>query len=335
MLRKLTAICFTIALLLPLGVYAQDELYLGGDSIGIEAQYDGVMISGTYAFQMDGSLYDPKDHGIKIGDIITSVNNVPIHAMEDLYTQLSNYQNERNEITLGIQREGQNIEVPLYTIYNTEEKTFQSGLYIKDKISGVGTMTFYDPAHQTFGALGHEIMDSDLKKIADIHQGSIYPAQVTSITRAQEHVAGEKHATIQYEEEIAKIRSNTIIGIYGTYSKINQNDPRKLPWATQAEMHTGKASIYTVLDGEAIQAYEIEITKLHKQSSPNVKGIEFIVTDPALLSQTNGIIQGMSGSPIVQDDHIIGAITHVVTSDPIQGYGVYIEWMLEEANKNS
>lgn len=335
MLRKLAAICFTVLLLTPLAVYAQDELYLGGDSIGIEAQYDGVMISGTYAFRMDGVLYDPKDHGIEIGDIIVSLNNVPVRSMEDLYTQLSAYQNERNEIPVGIRRQGGLIQTMLVTVYNTQERTFQSGLYIKDKITGVGTMTFYDPANQTYGALGHEIMDSDLKEIADIHQGTIYPAQVTSITRAQEHVAGEKHATIQYEDEIALIHANTIIGIYGTYSKINQSDPIKLPWAKQSQMHTGKAYIYTVLDGDQIQAYEIEITKLHKQSSADVKGIEFTVVDPALLAATNGIIQGMSGSPIVQDDKIIGAITHVVTSDPIQGYGVYIEWMLEEANKSA
>ncbi len=335
MAKKWVALCFTLFLFLPITAFAQDELYLGGDSIGIEAEYDGVMISGTYAIQVDGTMYDPKDHDIRIGDIIQAVNGVPIHSMQELYAQLSSYQESRNQVTLTIKRSDQQLDVPLLTLYHHKDQTFQSGLYIKDKISGVGTMTFYDPNHHSFGALGHEIMDSDMKQIADIHQGTIYPAEVTSITRAQAHVAGEKHAIIDYERPLAAIHSNTVIGIYGTYTHINQTNPIKMPWAMQSEMHTGKAYIYTVLNGSEIEAYEIEITKLHHQSSADVKGIEFIVTDPNLISQSNGIVQGMSGSPIVQDGKIIGAITHVVTSDPINGYGVYIEWMLAEANKNN
>jgi len=318
---------------MPINVKAEDELYLGGDSIGIEVRYEGVMISGTYAIPIGNELYDPKDHGIEIGDRIIAVNDERITSMSDLYTVLSHYQEPQNTLQLTIMRNNQAIRVDLLTQYNKAQQNFQSGLYIKDKITGVGTLTFYDPSHQTFGALGHEIMDSDLKEIADIHQGTIYPAEVTSITKAQEHIAGEKHATIDYEQPIGEITQNSTIGIYGTYSNTLQPKTQKLPWAKQDEIHTGEATIYTVLNGKEIQPFSIKITKLHKQNDMDMKGIEFTITDEALLKETSGVIQGMSGSPIVQNGKIIGAITHVITSNPHKGYGVYIEWMLKKANQ--
>ncbi len=334
MFRKFAAIGVVLSLLFPIAVKASDEVYLGGDSIGIEVAYDGVMVSGTYAIKVNGELYDPKDHGIAIGDIIIAVNGTPITSMKELYQEVSKFQQPINEVPLTLNRKGTEVSMNLTTLYSSSEQMFQSGLYIKDNITGVGTLTFYDPSNHTFGALGHEIMDSDLKTIADVHKGNIYPAEVTSITRAQDQVPGEKHANIDFETKIGEIKENSNLGIYGTYSSIAQDHPQLMPWATQDEVHEGSAQIYTVLNGSQIQSYEITITKLHHQNSMDVKGIEFVVNDPKLLEQTNGIIQGMSGSPIVQDGKLIGAITHVITSDPISGYGVYIEWMLEKAEQN-
>lgn len=333
MFRKLLPIVLAASLFAPIAVKAEDELYLGGDSIGIEVQYDGVIISGTYAIPTENGYYDPKDHGIEIGDRIIAVNDQKIGSMNDLYVALSGYQNPQNKLQFTIVRNQKTIKVDMLTQYNQKQKNFQSGLYIKDKITGVGTLTFYDPAHKTFGALGHEIMDSDLKEIADVHQGSIYPATVTSITKAQDHIAGEKNATISYQQRIGEVTQNTPIGIYGHYEQVNQSDIKKMQWASQDEIHTGQATIYTVLNGNEIKPYQIKITKLHKQKQIDMKGIEFTITDEALIRECNGVIQGMSGSPIVQDGKIIGAVTHVITSDPHKGYGVYIEWMLEQANK--
>lgn len=333
MFKKLLPLALVFALASPIAVKAEDELYLGGDSIGIEVRYDGVVISGTYAIQTSDGLYDPKDNGIEVGDRIVAVDNQKISTMNDLYVALSAYQQPQNQIKLSVVRNHKTIQVDIITRYNQAQKNFQSGLYIKDKITGVGTLTFYDPAHKTFGALGHEIMDSDLKEIADVSQGSIYPATVTSITKAQENLAGEKHATIFYDKEIAEVSQNTPIGIYGTYDELINENAKKLEWATQDEIHTGEAEIYTVLNGDEVKPYKIKITKLHKQKDIDRKGIEFTITDEALLKQTNGVIQGMSGSPIVQDGKIIGAITHVITSNPHKGYGVYIEWMLKQANR--
>ncbi len=329
---KIVAVFLAAFLAFPICVHAADELYLGGDSVGIEVRYDGVMVTGTYAIQIDGALYDPKDHGISNGDMIVSVNDVSVSTLEELHQQLMKYKNDTNQIPVTIKHGDQTRSETLLTKYSNVDHTFQSGLYVKDKITGVGTLTFYDPVHETFGALGHEIYDSDQQQIADIHDGTLYASDVTSFTPAQKNIAGEKHAKILYDEIIGSIDKNTKIGIYGTYDTIKQ-DIRKLPWAKQEEIHTGTAEIYTVLDNKTIESYSINITKLHPQSEMDMKGIEFEVDDERLLSKTNGIIQGMSGSPIVQDGKIVGAITHVITSKPINGYGVYIEWMLKEANE--
>lgn len=332
MKKKLYAWLCCLCLLYPGTIMAAEELYVGGNSVGIEVAYDGVMITGTYAIDIDGTMYDPGKHDIKIGDIIESINQVAIHDMKELYQEVAKFTKEVNDVPIHIKRGDEPLDVTLKTLYHESDHTFQSGLYVKDKITGVGTMTFYDPLHKTFGALGHEIMDTDLKEIAQISTGTIYNANVTSIVKAQPDIAGEKHASIDYETPIGDIDRNTKIGIYGHYDTTPSS--LLLPAASVDEVHTGPAQMYTALHGEEVQTFDIEITAAHKQDKSSIKGIEFRVSDPALLAAANGIVQGMSGSPIVQDGKIIGAITHVITSQPTTGYGVYIEWMLDEANKN-
>lgn len=333
MRKYIVGIICSLCCLMPISVLASEELIIGGNSIGIEVQYDGVMISGTYSYKLaNGELYDPLDSGIASGDILQEVNGIAIHNMSDLYTEVSKYQNEENNLPIVVKRKEETLQLSLRTIYDRKQQNFKSGLYIKDKIIGVGTLTYYDPANQSFGALGHEILDSDMKELAEISSGSIYHSTVTSITKAQKNVAGEKNAAIDYEQVEGTIQKNTDIGIYGTYENMPE-EVMKLEWAEQSQVHTGAAQIYTVLQGDKIEAFDIEITKLHTQTEVSVKGIEFQIVDPSLLEQTNGIIQGMSGSPIIQDGKIIGAVTHVITSHPSDGYGVYIEWMLDQSKQ--
>lgn len=332
MLKKISALIFSFFLLFPVAAFAADELIIGGDSIGIEVNYDGVMITGTYTLHTNDSLYDPATD-FKKGDIITAVNSVPITSLDGLYKEVNRFQQPQNDIPVTVIRNNQTIESTLKTIFDESTNSYKSGLYVKDKIVGVGTLTYYDPSNQTYGALGHEIMDTDLKEIADVDDGNVYNAKVTSISKAQEQIAGEKHAEIDFSNTIGDIQKNTNIGIYGHLNQMNGQ--MKLPWAKKEEVVVGPAEIYTVLQGNEIEKFAIEITALHDQSTKSVKGIEFKVTDPVLLQRTNGVIQGMSGSPIIQNGKIVGAITHVITSDPIQGYGVYIEWMLEESSSLS
>lgn len=330
--KKISILLCTLMLFYPITCYADDTIYLGGDSIGIEVDYDGILISGTYPFQVHGKTFDPSS-SIQPKDIIKEVNGVRVHTLDELYAELNKFQNEINEVPLTIERNASQVQVSLTTIFDSSQKSFKSGLYVKDKIVGVGTLTYYDPSNQTYGALGHEIMDSDIKEIADVHHGNLYPASVISIQKAQNNIPGEKHAQINFQQSFANVLSNTSIGIYGQYTNILR-DVTAMPWANHNEVATGDAVIYTVLKGNEIEAFNIRITKVNKQDSGSVKGIEFEIHDERLASLTNGIVQGMSGSPIVQNGKIIGAVTHVVTSHPLNGYGVYIEWMLQESRKN-
>lgn len=329
MRKRITVFLLCLFCIAPLPIHAADDLILGGDSIGIQIDYDGVMVTGTYAFRINEKGYNPSNQ-LQAKDVIQEVNGVRVHSIQELFQQINTYQKEVNQIPVKILRDNNVQNVTLTTVYDASSKAYKSGLYVKDKIAGVGTMTYYDPSTQTYGALGHEIYDADVKEIAQVPSGTIYPANVESIQKAQPNAAGEKHATINYQEELGNVQVNTPIGIYGTYEKLPAH-VTSLPWAKREEIKLGRAYLYTVITQDKVEAFEINITKLNAQSESNVKGIEFNVTDERLKTLTNGIVQGMSGSPIVQDGKIIGAVTHVVTSNPLNGYGVYIEWMLDKS----
>lgn len=328
MFKKWIVFLLLSLLLFPISTYAKEDLYLGGDSIGIVVNYDGVLVSGTYQIEKDGKFYNPSNQDILKGDMIVKVGNNDVHSLEDLYASLNNYQKDINEIDVTLVRGTQSIHKSLISIYDKKNETFQCGLYVKDSIAGVGTMTYYNPSNMEYGALGHEIQDVDLKEKAKIDYGTIYEASVHDIVKSQNGVIGEKHANINYNEVIGNVKENKDIGIYGNYQKL-PNKITSLPWTKQDKVHLGDAQIYTVLSNQDIKAYKIKITKLNIQNESEIKGIEYEVIDPELLKKSGGIIQGMSGSPIVQDEHIIGAVSHVITSNAIKGYGVYIEWMMK------
>ena len=318
MKRGLYVLCAVLLCLCPISVQAQDELILGGNSVGIEIDYEGVYVSGTY--QISASI-DPADTFCP-GDIITALDHRPVSDLQSFYAILRTHQKSVNTIDVTIQREGQTIDTTMQSVYDDERHTVTCGLYIKESMSGVGTMTYYDPTTKRYGALGHAIeqVDSEI-------QGELYDAQIVSFTKAQPSNAGAKQANIAYDEAIGTIDQNTPIGIYGAYTALPETTTQ-LEWATVDEVTLGEAEIYTVLDGDRIESYTIEITALHPSTQDHMKGIAFEVSDDALIAASGGIIQGMSGSPIVQNGKIIGAVTHVVTDAPTQGYGVFIEYML-------
>lgn len=319
-------VCILCSAMCLFGTLYAKELIPGGESVGIQVAYDGVLISGTYTFQAGKETIDPSQ-SVHVNDMITHVMGVRIQNLHDLGNEFNKYQQERNELELTVIRNGQPLSVSLTTTY--VNGAVKSGLYVKDKITGVGTISYYDPDTGRYGALGHEIMDSDTQMIAEVHDGSIYPAYVDAIQKAKKNVPGEKQATIDFSTVIGSVDKNSIYGIYGIYDMHPEKEA--LPVGDHTQVHTGEATIMTVLHGEEVKLYQIEITKVHKQNHKDVKGIELKITDEALKQETNGIIQGMSGSPILQDGKIIGALTHVITGDPIYGYGVFVDWMLDES----
>lgn len=298
-----------------------DYIYAGGENIGIQLKSKGIIVSGFYKVN---NKYIASDAGLKIGDRIIKINDTIVNESSDIKDIL----NESNgNITIEYIRGNNtlkaNINIP------KEENEYKTGIYVKDSISGIGTLTYIDPNTKLFGALGHEILESSTKEIFEISKGNIFSSNVTSIEPSINGSPGEKNATIDYDNIKGNISKNTIKGIFGSYNNLESKNLYKVADANQIKK--GEAKILTVLDGDVIKEYKINITKISKNSS--TKNILFEITDEELLSKTNGIIQGMSGSPIIQGDYIIGAVTHVVVNDPHKGYGIFITTMLEEAEK--
>lgn len=307
----------------PIALYAI-SLIPGGDSIGIKLDYQGVIITGGYKIKMANDVYDPLAHDFNVGDKIIAINGQKVESIE----QLSNYikTNDSNHIyDLTIKRNEQLLHRNLHVFF--ENQQFSTGLYVKDSINGVGTLTYYNPLNNSFGALGHAMSDSKSNQNSLIQNGNIYESKVTGIKKATNSASGNKIAEIS-NVEIGSINSHNQFGIYGTYN-YDVTNRKMMETASINEVKLGKAYFLTVLNGNKIQSSQIEITKLNPQDSAKEKGIEFIVTDQDVIKKANGIVQGMSGSPIIQNNKIIGCITHVSGSNPIVGYGLYIDWMLE------
>ena len=308
-------------------LFAKD-VYLGGNSIGIELKKKGVIISGTYDIIIDNKIYNPKDDGIKIGDVIVQSNNQKVLNSKDFIKSLMDSDNTLN---LKLKRNNNYINKSIKIINNNT--SYKTGLYIKDKVLGVGTLTYYDPETNNYGALGHEIIDSDTKEIFDDFNGSIIGSNVEGYKKSVDGTPGEKIATLDNDEYLGNIELNTQYGIYGEYKDKYNIDNKLISTASINEIHTGEAQIATVLNGTNIEYFDINIIKLEKQKEISTKGITFEIIDNDLLSKTNGIIQGMSGSPIIQDNKLIGAVTHVITNDVRKGYGIYIDFMLSFSNQ--
>ena len=307
----------------PLSVFAySSKVILGGETIGIDIESNGVMVIGFY--KIDGK-YHKSD--LVEGDVITKIEDTSISSIEDLTNALENYIGEEEiEVTYLRGEKEKTTNISLFL----ENGVYKTGLYVKDGITGIGTLTFIDPATNTYGALGHEVLESNTSKIVEVKTGTIFRNSITSIDESSNGNPGSKNAKFYYGTTYGDIDKNTKFGIYGTYTDEYDED-KLIEVATPEEVKVGSATIYTVLEDETVEAFEIEITKINENSE--IKNISFEITDPVLLEETGGVVQGMSGSPIVQNGKLIGAVTHVVTDNVTTGYGLFITTMLEESEK--
>ena len=312
-----------ILLISPLSVFAySSEVILGGETIGIDIHSNGVMIIGFY--KIDGKYH--KSDLIE-GDIITKVGDTKITSIEDLTKALESYINSDSiEITYLRGNKEKKAEIELFL----ENGVYKTGLYVKDGITGIGTISFIDPETNTYGALGHEVLESNTGKIVEVKTGSIFKNEITSIDASEDGSPGSKNAKFYYGTVYGDIDKNTKFGIYGTY-EAEYDESKLIEIAEPDEVKIGNATIYTVLEDETVEEFEIEITKINENSE--IKNISFEITDERLLDETGGVVQGMSGSPIVQNGKLIGAVTHVVTDNVTNGYGLFITTMLEESEK--
>ncbi|WP_371932044.1 SpoIVB peptidase [Mesobacillus subterraneus] len=307
----------------------------GGQSIGVKLNTVGVLVVGHHQVQADAGRVSPGEKaGIRKGDIITEINGQQIEKMADVVPFVKQAGEDGKPLDVVIKRENEKIKTQLQPEKDVNENTYKLGLYIRDSAAGIGTMTFYHPQSKKYGALGHVISDMDTKKPIVVGDGQIVRSTVTSIEKGDKGNPGEKLARFSSDREvIGNIRRNSPFGIFGELNKDISNGifDKPLPIALSHQVKEGPAKILTVVNNDEVNLFDIEIVSTIPQKFPATKGMVIKVTDPELLEKTGGIVQGMSGSPIIQEDKLVGAVTHVFVNDPTSGYGVHIEWMLNEA----
>lgn len=324
MLKKLIITLLLALTIIPTNTLAySNEIIASGENIGISLNSKGVLIVGTY--EINGTNIADKA-GLKKGDIIQSINNEKIDNIEEMASKIN--ENADNPLTIKYMRNGKEKETTL-NLYKDENGIYKTGLYVKDSVTGIGTLTFIDPNTKKFGALGHEIEEQTTGQILEIKDGKIFKTTVTGIIPSTDGTPGEKKAEYNPENTEGTVNENTTQGIFGTYNGEITNQ-KKYKVATPNEVKTGNAKIMTVLNGDDIKEYNVKINQIIDLKSNN-KNFVFEITDNELKNKTGGIIQGMSGSPIIQGENIVGAVTHVVVDNPLKGYGIFITNMLEEA----
>ena len=324
MMKKLKILLFSL-LLLPLNVLAYSNYIIpGGETLGIEINSDGIMVIGFY--QINGK-YNKGNPNIKSGDYIIKINDKDVTTVDELTKEIEdNVSDGYVEVTY---KRNNKIKTSKLELIKDDE-IYKTGLYVKDSITGIGTLSYIDPETKVFGALGHEIIENNTSQIVEIKSGVIFKNYITSIDKSSNGVPGSKNAKFYYDTTYGKILKNTNVGIYGIYESALPNK-ELYEVATKDEVTIGPATIYTVLEGEKVAEFSISITAINENA--NIKNISFVIDDAKLLSYTGGVVQGMSGSPIIQNGKIIGAVTHVVIDNPTTGYGIFITTMLEEGEK--
>ncbi|GLO66527.1 MULTISPECIES: SpoIVB peptidase [Oceanobacillus] len=308
----------------------------GGQSIGVQLETKGVLVVGHHLVNGNKGDISPGEKAkINVGDVIVKINGEQIKEMNDIKSYVEEAGKSKKMMDVTVKRGKDTIDTKLEPVLDEKEKQYKIGLYIRDSAAGIGTMTFYDPVSGKYGALGHVISDMDTKKPIEIEDGSIVHSSVTSIEKGDNGIPGEKQARFEEaDHRIGSIKRNTDYGIFGVLEKEIDHEKynKPFPVALSHEVEEGPAKILTVINGEEIEEFDIEIVSSVPQNNPSTKGMVIQITDPKLLKETGGIVQGMSGSPIIQNGKVIGAVTHVFVNDPTSGYGVHIEWMLQDAD---
>jgi stage IV sporulation protein B len=310
----------------------------GGQSIGVKLNTKGVLVVGHHLIQTREGKKSPGEiAGIKVGDMIMNINGKPIEKMNDVAPFIQDSGKTGAALQIVVLREGKTFETKLTPLKNKDEESYRIGLYIRDSAAGIGTMTFIHQNTMKYGALGHVITDNDTKKPIQVQNGQIMRSTVTSIQKGSDGDPGEKLARFAPDSEvIGNIVTNSSFGIFGELRTTIPNGVMDdaLPIALSHQVKEGPAKILTVINQDKVEPFDVEVVTAIPQKFPATKGMVIKITDKRLLEHTGGIVQGMSGSPIIQDGKLIGAVTHVFVNDPTSGYGVHIEWMLNEAGIN-
>ena len=326
------SVTFSLLGLIPLhetkvNVVGERTLIPGGQAVGVALRTQGVLVVSRTA---RGDAKTP----LRTGDVILSVEGEAVESAAALSERIN--QLSRDTTSLCVLRGGREVTLAVATPVDQTDGKRRLGVWVRDSTAGVGTLSYMEPQSGAYGALGHAIVDADTGETLTVQEGALMRATVVGVTRAQSGKAGELRGSFLKEgEQIGTLAVNGAYGIYGTLDGMPEGllYPQGLPVGSRSAVHTGAASILSTVDEEGPKEYAIEIVRCFAQNEPSQKGMIIRVTDERLLQKTGGIVQGMSGSPILQDGRIIGAVTHVYLNDSTQGYGMYIEWMLEQSDR--
>lgn len=321
-----------------MSVVSERVLVPGGQSVGIKMDVKGVLIVGLEEIETENQIVSPGyDAGIQIGDMIISINGIPVYYAQDV-ADIINGRNEQNissPLLVKILRKEEEMNVEVLPVKDKNTKKYKVGLWVKEKIAGIGTLTFYDPKTNSFAALGHGIYETKTGTLLDAGEGQLLKTEVKSIKEGEEGKPGEIRGIFYGgENPLGDVLKNSKFGIYskGTdLSIFKESKPMVLGYPSQVK--EGDAYILTTINGNKVESFDIKITKVNRQAKADSKSMEIKVTDDRLLQYCGGIVQGMSGSPIIQNNRIVGAVTHVFINNPTRGYGIFAEWMVDECEK--
>lgn len=304
----------------------QRELIVpGGTPFGIKMFTKGVMVVGMSDFYHQNNMINPsKEAGIKVGDIIISINGKEINSNDDMLTTV----NESVDQTLNIvySRKGVVNTTKVTAQLNDMDQKYKIGMWVRDSSAGIGTMTFFDPQTKLFAGLGHAVCDVDTGQIMPLQSGEIVPVNITGYVKGESGYPGELKGKFTTDVPMGNLYMNNQMGVYGTITSA-PNNKQAIPLALKHEIKEGAAKILTTLDGSTPEYYDIIIEKINYSDASPTKNMVIKIIDPRLLEKTGGIVQGMSGSPIIQNDMLVGAVTHVFVNDPTKGYAIFSENM--------
>lgn len=306
----------------------EQEIYVSGSTIGIYMETEGVLVIDTGEIEdQNGEMKEPAKNLVRQGDYIVSFNGEKISTKRELINDIAGLDGE--EVTLEVKREGESVPVSVTPVKDTKGD-YKLGIWVRDDTQGIGTLTYVDQ-NGRYGALGHGISDIDTAQLLNIRNGALYKAQILAINKGSKGNPGELAGFIRYDDRniLGSIEINSKNGIYGQFYKGAEDGItlKKMPVAYKQDVKTGEASVLCNVDGE-VREYQAEIKRIDLNHEDTNKSFVIQITDEKLLEKTGGIVQGLSGSPVLQNGKMVGAITHVFVQDSTSGYGIFIENML-------
>lgn len=301
-----------------------------GTPFGIKMFTNGVVIVGTADIQTaDGNKNPANESGLHVGDVITAINGKKVTTNAEVGKIIANGNGQA--VKLSVKREDQIFTVSLQPVKSETDSTYKAGLWVRDSTAGIGTLTFYNPSTKSYGGLGHGICDSDTNEIMPLLNGEIVPVTISGVTKGQKGTPGELKGYFSTDDAMGSLDLNVSQGVYGIMNITPKGQAMEV--SMKQDIKAGAAQIMTTIDGNGPQCFNVEIEKIDYRDEVQTKNMVLHITDPKLLDVTGGIVQGMSGSPILQNGKIIGAVTHVFVNDPTRGYGIFAENMLEVSQR--